>query len=125
ANTDRSAAKSVQQFARRVGGNFYVSGTAVFADPADGLAFFHTRELDDGTILAQRLPDTIVALLVGHIHSSRIRGNTDVVGNEDQYRIRVGVFAVGFDGSQLFVVRSAPKQVLNAADEEHLKRRHQ
>ena len=116
---------SVHQFARRVGVNLHVPGAAVVADPADGFTFFHPRQLDNGAILAQGLPDALVALLVGQVHAARIRRDADVVGDKNQHRIRVGVLAVGLDGSQFLFVRSSSKQVLDAADEEHLKRRHQ
>ena len=37
----------------------------------------------------------------------------------------IGVFAVGLDGGQLFVIRSTSEQGLDSADKENLKRRHQ
>ena len=76
-------------------------------------------------ISAHGLPNALVAFFVGHVHAARIGRNTDVVGDKNEHRVGIGILAVGLDGGQLFVVRSATEQGLDAADEEHLKRRHQ
>ena len=76
-------------------------------------------------ILAQRLADALVALFVGHVHAAGVGGNADVVGHKNQHRVGIGIFAVGLDGGQLLFVRAAAEQRLHAADEEHLKGRHQ
>ena len=98
---------------------------AVFGDPADRLALLDPRQFDDGAIPPERLPDALVALLVGHVHAPGVGRDADVVGHKNQHRIGVGIFAVGLDGGQFLFVRSASEQGLDAADEKHLKGRHQ
>ena len=48
-----------------------------------------------------------------------------MVGDKDQDGVGIGIFAVGLDGGEFFFVGAAAEKILDAADEEHLKGRHQ
>ena len=52
-------------------------------------------------------------------------GNADVVGDEDEQRVGIGIGEVVFDGGELVIVLAASVEGLHAANEEDLERRHQ
>ena len=107
------------------GSIFTPAAGAVLGDPADGFALFHARQFDDAAVLAHGFADALVALFVLHLHAADVGGNADVVGDEDQQRVGIGILAVLLDGGQFFFVGSAAKKILHAAHEEDLKRSHQ
>jgi hypothetical protein len=109
----------------RVGIDFHIARVAVFPNPADRIAFFHPRQFDNGAILPKSFADALVALFVRHLHAAGIRRNADVVCHKDQYCIRIRVLRIRLYGSELFLVRPAPEQILDPADEENLEGRHQ
>jgi AcrR family transcriptional regulator len=90
-----------------------------------GLAFLDTREFHDIAELAQRFLDALVAVAVRHFHAARIGGDGDVVGNEDEERVGIGIVEVVLDGVEFFVVRAASVEFLHATHEEDLERRHE
>ena len=119
------AAEGVDQFAGAVGLDFHVAAGAVIGDPAHGFAFFDARQFDDAAVLAHGFADALVALFVLHLHAADVGGNADVVGDENNQRVGIGILAVVLDGGQLFFVGAAAKKILHAAHEEDLKRSHQ
>ncbi len=96
-----------------------------FVEPLDGLALFDAGEFDDGEMLAEGLADALVALLVGHLHAAQVGRDADVVGDEDEQRVGIGIAEVGGDGGELGVVLAASVQGLDAAHEEDLEVGHQ
>jgi hypothetical protein len=60
-----------------------------------------------------------------HLHAADIGGNADMVGDENDKSIRIGILAIVFDGSKLFFVRAAAKKILDAAHEKYLEGCHQ
>ena len=96
-----------------------------FVEPLDGLAFFDAGEFDDGEMLAEGLADALVALLVGHLHAAQVGRDADVVGDEDEQRVGIGVAEVVGDGGELGVVLAASVERLDAAHEEDLEAGHQ
>ncbi len=89
-----------------------------------GLALFDAGEFDDGEMFAESLADALVALLVGHLHAAQVGRDADVVGDEDEQRVGIGVAVVG-DGGELGVVLAASVEGLDAAHEEDLEAGHQ
>src|SRR5437016_5160124 len=88
-------------------------------------AFFYTRQFHYSAKLTQSLADALVALFVGQIHAAGICRNADVVCDQDQQRIGIGISAVLFNGCEFFLVRAPAEKVLYPAYEEDLKRGHQ
>ena len=123
-NHHHVAAKSINELPRGIEVDLHILRATIFTDPTNSVTFFYPRQFDDGTILTQRLPDALIPLSVRHVHTACIRWNADVIGDKNHYCIRIRIFAVGFDASQFFVIRSAAKQALDAANKEDLKRRH-
>ena len=73
----------------------------MFDNPADAVAFFHSGKFNQRAVLAERFANAFVAVFVLHLHAARVRGNADVIGDEDQHRVRIGVAAVLFDRGEL------------------------
>src|SRR4029077_5466721 len=113
------------QFAGAVEFDLHALAGPIIVDPAHRFALFSTREYDDATVLAHGFADTLVAFFVLHLDAAHVGGNADGVGDENNQRVGIRILAVGFDGGQLFFVRSAAKKILDAAHEENLKWRHQ
>src|ERR1700731_284558 len=118
-------AEGVDQFASGVLINFYVFFLRLVDDPAHAVSFFHARKLHNAAILAQGFADALVAVFVLHLHAANVSWNADMVGDEDDHRVRVGIFHVGFNGGEFVSVRAAPVKLFDAAHKEHLKRRHE
>src|SRR5207248_3787621 len=87
--------------------------------------FFHPRQLDDGAMLAQGLAQPLEALAILQLHAAHVGGNVDVVGDENQQRIRIGVLEVIGQRLELIVLLAAAVQRLDVAQEEDLEGRHQ
>ncbi len=87
-------AERVNQFAGGVSVDLHVlGGGAVFTNPADGVALLHAGQFDDGAVLAEGVADAFIAVFVVHVHAAGVGGNADVIGDENQHGVRVGIFA--------------------------------
>ena len=113
--SSRAASRSIFDFA----------GGAIFLYPANGVAFFDAAQFDDRAIPAESFTNALVAFFVGEVHAAGVDGNADVVGDEDQYRVGIGIATVLLDGVEFFFVRSAAEKGFDAAHEKDLKRRHE
>ncbi len=96
-----------------------------FHRPAHGITLFHARQLNHAAEFAQGFPDAFEALFILHIHAAHVGGNADVIGNEDQQRIRIRIFNVLLDSIEIFFVAAAAIEGFHPANEEHLKRGHE
>ena len=45
----------------------------------------------------------LVAILIGHLHAAGVGGDADVVGDEDEERVRIGIFTILFDGAEFWI----------------------
>ena len=61
---------------------------------AGRVAFLHPRQFHDAAVLAHGVADTLIALLILHLHLANVVGNADVIGNEYDERVRIGILAV-------------------------------
>ena len=96
-----------------------------FIEPLDRLALFNAGKFDDLEIVAKSLTDALVAILIGHLHAAKISRDADVVGNQDEQRVGVGILHVAGDGGKFRVVLAASVQSLDSAHEEDLETCHQ
>ena len=94
-------------------------------DPADGVDFSDTGQLDQAAGVAQRLADALVALFVLIVHAAQVGGDAEVVGDEEQDGLRVGAAEVGVDGGEFGLPGAAAVEQLEVAHEEHLEGSHQ
>ena len=107
------AAERVDQFAGAVGIDLDVARGAVFADPAHRFAFLDARQFDNAAERAEVFADLLITILVGHLHAADVGRNADVIGDEDEQRVGIGIFAVLFDGADFFLVRAAAEKRLS------------
>src|SRR5205823_4112377 len=85
----------------------------------------HASKFHDGAILAHSLADSFIALFVCEINAAGVCRNANVIGDKDQDRVRIWVFAVLFDCAELLFIRAASKQRLHSTNEKNLEGGHQ
>ena len=94
-------------------------------EPINVIAFFDTREFDEAAPVAERLANPVVALFILVVHLAQVGGDTQMVADEEQHGLRVGRAEVGVDRREFGLLGAAAVEVLQAAHEDHLERRHQ
>ena len=119
------ATQGVHKFAGGVGINFDLLRGGAFQCPAHGITLFHARQLNYAAEFAQGFPDAFEALFILHIHTAHVGGNIDVISDEDQQRIRIGILNVLLDSVEVFFMAAAAVEGFHPANEEHLKRGHE
>ncbi len=98
---------------------------ALRCDPAQRIGLIDARQFHDAAPVAQRFADALVAVLVLHVHATRIGGDADVVGDEQDEALRIGRAEVFFDRGELVLLRAARVERLQSTHKEDLERRHQ
>ncbi len=103
------AAQCIHQLAGAIGVDLDLSRGAVLANPADGFTLLHTRQFHNPTEGTQVFADLLVTVPVGHLNAAGVGGNADVIGNKNEERIGIRIFAVGFDSPDFLSIGAAAK----------------
>jgi hypothetical protein len=119
------ATEGIHQFASCVRLNLHRILRGGIGHPTYRFAFLYTRKLYDLATLPKSLSNALVAVFVLHFHFAHIGGDTDVIGDEDDQRIRVRVLEILFDGRELSVMLAASIKRFDTSDKEHLEGRHE
>ena len=75
--------------------------------------------------VAERFADSVVAVLVLHVHAARVGGDADVVGDEEEQRLRIRRAEIGVDARQILLFSRRGCRALQIADEDDLEGRHE
>ncbi len=93
--------------------------------PAHRVTLLHAHQLHHAAPIAQRLADALVAVLVLHVHAAQVGGQMQMIGNENQQRLRIRRAPVGIERGKLIFLRAARVERFYIAQKQHLKGRHQ
>ncbi len=114
----------VDELARGVFGEADVLRLGFADGPVERVVFADALQLDDAAEVAEGFADLFGALFVGHVHGAEVLRKPDVVGDEDDERLRVGAAEVVVDCGELVLLLAAAVESLEVADEEKLEGRH-
>src|SRR5262249_49855308 len=113
-------AQGVDELARGILVNLHALLAAMLDHPAYAVILFHPGEFHHPTVFSKRVSDALVAISILHLHAADVGGNTDVIGYEDDDRVRVRIFKVSLDGGKFLGVRAAAIEIFDPADVEDL-----
>ena len=74
---------------------------------------------------AQGLLQALEAVLVIHLHAARVVGDTQIIGYEDNQRLRIGRFEVAVQRCELVFFCAARVKLPNVAHKDYLEGRHE
>ena len=101
------------------GGGFVNPGATALGRaeyPPGCISFVHAGKLDQAAPVAERFADAVKALAILHVHAAEVGGEMEVIGEEDEQRLRVGRATIGMEGCELFFFRSPGVELLQVPD---------
>ena len=120
------SAPSASASSRAASGSHFMSrASAAAITQRSRVSFVHARQFHHAAIVTQGFADALVAIFVLHVHAAQVGWQTEMIGNEENDRLRIGRAEVVFQRGKLFLLCAAGVEGFQVADKDHLEGRHQ